>query len=324
MVEYEVYANIAKETRDEHADLMSKENVVGVAVGHKVKDDIETDEPCVTVFVSRRVKESDLASKDLVEREIRGYKTDVVEIGEIFAGGTETEELYEEPEVMTLKQRIRPVMGGFSVGYPRVTAGTIATCVYKGPVPGIPSKYYILSNNHVLANCNNARVGDPILQPGRYDGGTYPRDMVARLSQWVNINWISGSHTPHNLVDAAIAEGELHNLNREIYWIGYVKGENYKPKINQVVQKTGRTTNYTTGKILALHATVDVNYPYGKKARFVDQIITSRMGAGGDSGSLICGLAEGAIGLLFAGSNIITIANRIQHVQRLLNIELHP
>ena len=190
---YEVYAQMANETKDHYKELLKKENVVDVAIGHKVKGQVETDEPCVTVFVSRRVNKEDLSSKDLVDKEIKGYKTDVIETGEIFAGGTQgTEEVYEEPEIRTLKQKIRPVMGGFSVGHPEVTAGTIATCVYRGPVPGIPSKYYILSNNHVLANCNNARVGDPMLQPGRYDSGTYPKDVVARLSQWVNINWISG------------------------------------------------------------------------------------------------------------------------------------
>ena len=88
--------------------------------------------------------------------------------------------------------------------------------------------------------------------------------------------------------------------------------------------KTGRTTNFTTGEILALNATVDVNYGGGNIARFVNQIVTTCMSAPGDSGSLICDTKEGAVGLLFAGSSKITIANSILYVQKYLNIRIHP
>lgn len=44
------------------------------------------------------------------------------------------------------------------------------------------------------------------------------------------------------------------------------------------------------------------------------------MSAGGDSGSVITGLDERAVGLLFAGSAVVTIANPISLVQRLLGI----
>jgi S1-C subfamily serine protease len=231
----------------------------------------------------------------------------------------------EELGIETLKQRIRPAMGGFSVGHYKITAGTIATCVYDvTPFPGIPSRYYILSNNHVLANSNNARIGDPILQPGPYDGGTVPGDVIARLFRFVPIKFKTPTSAPINYVDAAIAEGDFHNLNREIYWIGYVQQVNSIPKVGDIVEKTGRTTNFTTGKITAIDATVDVNYGGGLVARFGKQIITTAMSAGGDSGSLVCDIKEGAVGLLFAGSSSVTVANSILYVQSLLGIRLHP
>jgi hypothetical protein len=231
----------------------------------------------------------------------------------------------EQLGIEVLRQRIRPAMGGFSVGHPKITAGTIATCVYDlEPFPGIPRKYYILSNNHVLANSNNARIGDPILQPGPYDGGTLPSDIIARLSRFVPIRFKTPTSAPINYVDAAIAEGKFHNLNREIYWIGYVKQVKSNPKVGDLVEKTGRTTNFSTGRIIALNATVDVNYGGGRVARFAKQIITSRMSAGGDSGSLVCDIKEGAVGLLFAGSSRVTIVNSILYVQSLLRIRLHP
>jgi hypothetical protein len=217
-------------------------------------------------------------------------------------------------------------MGGFSVGHYKITAGTIATCVYDlKTVPGIPERYYILSNNHVLANSNNARIGDPILQPGPYDGGSIPADIIARLSRYVPIRFKSASApVPLNLVDAAIAEGKFHDLNREIYWIGYVKQVKSNPMVGDLVEKTGRTTNFSTGKILSNNAIVDVNYGGGRVARFARQIVTTVMSAPGDSGSLVCDIKEGAVGLLFAGSSKVTIINSILYVQSLLGIRLHP
>ncbi len=325
-----VFEAIAEVCEKDQDAFFAKQNVVGVGSGHKIKGGKETGEPCILVFVSQKLDKKELRSKDMVKEKIEGLKTDVLETGEIFAADTFVPDdnkvsLKEEIGIETLRQRIRPAMGGFSVGHYKITAGTIGTCVYDmKPFPGIPQRYYILSNNHVLANSNNARIGDPILQPGPYDGGTVPRDIIARLSDFVTIRFKTSTSIPINYVDAAIAEGEFHDLNREIYWIGYVKQVNSKPQIGDIVEKTGRTTNFTTGKILALNATVDVNYGGGNVARFAKQIVTTNMSAGGDSGSLVCDINEGAVGLLFAGSSRVTIVNSILPVQKYLGIRLHP
>ncbi|NCS49914.1 MAG: hypothetical protein GPJ29_18845 [Microcystis aeruginosa BK11-02] len=57
-----------------------------------------------------------------------------------------------------------------------------------------------MSNNHVIANSNNARIGDPIIQPGRVDGGVVPGDRIALLENFVRVNCPGP-----NLVDAAVA-----------------------------------------------------------------------------------------------------------------------
>jgi hypothetical protein len=330
MKKQDAYQAIA-EVCDKDADaFFEKPNVVGVGTGHKIKEDKDTGKPCIMVFVSQKLDREELKSQDVVKKEHSGHETDVVETGEIFAGdgpAADNEEVVvqEEIGVETLRQRVRPAMGGFSVGHYKITAGTIATCVYDmKAAPGIPPRYYILSNNHVLANSNNARIGDPILQPGPYDGGRLPRDVIARLARFVPIRFKTPNSTPINYVDAALAEGPFHNLDRQIYWIGYVKQVNSRPKVGDMVEKTGRTTNFTTGKILALNATVDVHYGGSRIARFARQIVTTNMSAGGDSGSLVCDIAEGAVGLLFAGSSRVTIVNNILAVQRFLGIRLHP
>ena len=329
MEKEEIYASIAKASAIEQDALFSRQNVVGVATGNKITEEVDTGEPCITVFVTHKVGTEKLGTENIIPDEIEGYKTDVVETGEIFAGpagpSSEKMPMSEELGIETLRQRVRPVMGGFSVGHYKITAGTIATCVYDlKPFPGIPKKYYILSNNHVLANSNHASLGDPILQPGPVDGGSVPSDIVARLSRYIPIKFRTPTYIPLNYVDAAIAEGDFHNLNRDIYWIGIVQQVKSKPRVGDLVEKTGRTTNFTTGRIIALHATIDVNYGGGRLARFTDQIVTSNMSAPGDSGSLVCDIKEGAVGLLFAGSSRVTIVNNILRVQSLLGIRLHP
>lgn len=347
------------------AELLNAEepraNVVGVASGVKWRDGEPTGEPAVLVLVSNKVEKEDLSKDDLVPSKLGTVKTDVLEIGFPIAeqfrppptawrtretgttvegngGMTREEEQYAAlADAQLLAKRIRPAEGGYSVGHKKITAGTIATCVYDvlpgGTTSGqpahglgIPPQFYILSNNHVLANTNNANVGDPILQPGPFDGGTDPADRIAALTRWIPITLDPPTPRPlhRNLVDAAIAQGEFHNLDREIYWTGYVRGWRRKSNIavGAIVQKTGRTTNYTTGRITAINATVDVGYGGGRVGRFVDQIILTNMSAGGDSGSLITTLDDVAVGLLYAGSSVATIANQIEHVRSLLRVEV--
>ena len=162
-----------------------RENLVGVAKGIKWSNGQPTGKPALLALVSQKLAKDELAKEDMVPAEIAGMKTDVLAVGELFAGQAE---LQPEFEALALAKRIRPAPGGYSVGHKNITAGTLGTCVYDrlgdpGDAIGIPSKYYILSNNHVLANSNNGQVGDSILQPGPFDGGTDPADRIARLNR---------------------------------------------------------------------------------------------------------------------------------------------
>jgi len=309
-----------------------RSNVVGLGVGVKWKKGQPTGEPALVVLVTQKLEKDQVSAADLVQPKLAEMQTDVLTVGYPFAGGGER----LEAGIQTLAKRFRPAEGGYSVGHFKITAGTIATCVYDilpgGTVSppahgiGIPPRYYILSNNHVLADSNNAALGDPILQPGPFDGGADPADRIARLSRFIPITFEPPvSRAQHNnLVDAAVAEGEFHDLDREIYWIGYVRGWRRKANVGvgTIVQKTGRTTNYTIGRITAIDATVDVGYGGGRVARLKDQIVTTNISAGGDSGSLVTTLDDVAVGLLFAGSSVSTIINQIENVRSLLNVEV--
>src|SRR6266536_4296197 len=99
--------------------------------------------------------------------------------------------------------RQRPAPMGFSVGHPAITAGSIGARVVDGS-----GNVYVLSNNHVLANSNDASIGDHELQPGAYDGGTDPADQIATLSAFKSIDFSGGNNT----FDAAIARSTTGDL----------------------------------------------------------------------------------------------------------------
>jgi hypothetical protein len=105
----------------------------------------------------------------------------------------------------------------------------------------------------------------------------------------------------------------------EILEIGRVTGT-MEGTLNMEVKKYGRTTQLTDGKITQIDATIKVNYG-NQSAWFTDQLLTTYMSAGGDSGSLVLNADENkAVGLLFAGSDLLTVVNRIQNVMSALDI----
>ncbi|WP_405874143.1 MULTISPECIES: hypothetical protein [unclassified Streptomyces] len=239
-----------------------------------------------------------------------------------------------EPQL--LKRRMRPSPSGFSVGNVRVTAGTLGSVVYDflpgatvdppGPGLGTPSKFYILSNNHVLADSNRAQLGSPILQPGAFDGGTDPADRIATLDRFITIQFAPQIPVErhNNVVDCALGAVDFQDATREQYFSGAPRAWRRKANVavGDLVKKTGRTTNISFGRIIAVDATIDVNYGTAGTARFKDQVLTTSISAGGDSGSLVTSLDNVATGLLFAGSSVVTVANHIENVRALLRVEI--
>ena len=231
--------------------------------------------------------------------------------------------------------RLRPAPIGYSVGHPAITAGTIGARVTDG------TRVFILSNNHVLANMNDAAIGDASLQPGAFDGGT-AADQIATLFGFAPIDFAGGN----NWIDAAIAlttTAELGNSTPLDDGYGTPNGRIFADANNDrsfddrnlllgvAVQKYGRTTKLTHGTITGINGTVDICYEVliifcVKSARFVDQMIITPGGfsGGGDSGSLIVTDNADAfpVGLLFAGSGTQTIANRIDHVLNWFNVNV--
>jgi len=320
-------------------DLLSKPNVVACGVGYKETGGVITDEPAVIVSVERKVPTAQLAPQAMVPSMVGEVKTDVVEVGKIKAWQS-IPSAGAGP-----RDKWRPAPGGVSIGHVDITAGTLGCLVTRG------GEVFILSNNHVLADVNRARLGDPILQPARYDGGT-PADEIARLADFISIrfgteepecplasgteralNWaartLGSSHRlqsyrlapAENQVDAAIARPLSADLvERQILEIGLPQGV-HEATLGTRVQKSGRTTGHTQGTIRQIDVTIGVDYD-GRTATFTDQLMAGAMSSGGDSGSAVLDEAGYVVGLLFAGSDLTTVITPIQLVLDALSIQI--
>lgn len=305
---------ITQSLRQNESELLARANVVGIGIGEKIKDGMPQGRLCLKVYVEKKIAKAKLAKKDLIPLELSPIETDVEEVGRLMALAIwKVKPLPYRLTAFGNTGRYRPALGGVSLGHYKITAGTLG-CLVKDKKTG---KILILSNNHVLANSNNAKKGDPILQPGPYDGGKKSKDIIGHLENWVEINFGKKA----NSIDAALAQPKNVNLVKpEIMLIGLPQGV-AKAKLGMSIQKSGRTTGYTTGKIKDISATVKVNYDK-RQALFRNQILTTNMSQGGDSGSFVLDMKRRALGLLFAGSELITILNPIANVFNLLNIEL--
>ncbi len=292
----------AIEVQDRNSDrLMSIPGVVGHGVGIS-----ENDEPVIKIFVAR-------AGIPGLPKALEGIPTKVVFTGMIVA--------YADPTA----RFPRPVPIGVSTGHPDITAGTIGCRVTDG------TDVYALSNNHVYANQNDAKLGDNVLQPGPYDGGQNPADTIGTLYAFAPINFSGGNNT----MDAAIALSSTSNLGTSTPEGGYGTPSSETKAADELgmkVQKYGRTTGWTHGEVAELNVTVDVCYKVRglifcvKQARFVGQIGISpgTFSAGGDSGSLIVTDDENnnPVGLLFAGGSTRTFANPIGAVLEAFDVSV--
>jgi hypothetical protein len=208
--------------------------------------------------------------------------------------------------------RYRPAPIGVSTGHPGITAGTIGARVVDAS-----GNVYALSNNHVLAAQNAASVGDNVLQPGVFDGGTDPADAFGTLADFEPLRFDGTDNT----MDAAIALSSTANLGASTLADGYGAPSEtpVDPFVGQLVKKYGRTTSMTQGQVSEVNVTVTVCYEVVsifcvKSARFVNQIAVTPGGfsAGGDSGSLVVTQdGNNPVGLLFAGSSTRSLVSPI-------------
>lgn len=317
--------------------LWELDNVVGIGKGIKQVRGQDAGKTSTVVLVKHKLPAKELHRDQIIPKEINGEITDVLEVGDL--------------QLLGRTDLTRPAKPGMSIGHYKISAGTFGAVVRDKNT----GQLLILSNNHVLANITDgtdarSKIGDPILQPGRYDGGT-DKDVIAHLERFVPLhksfglptcqiagaftwllNGVFGLVKPQyqisllrktektNAVDAALAKPlDPALISNEVFEIGPIKGIK-APEPGMIIKKSGRTTGVTQSKIKVMDATLKISLGGSEVGVFEDQVVAGPMSEPGDSGSLILTEDNYAVGLLFAGSNKATIMNRIETVFDQLNV----
>jgi hypothetical protein len=328
--------------------------------GEVVRDEDGNPVECVVVSVTQKVPLPQLAPQDVVPGVVDGDETDVVETGPISvvasmpAGETAALDPRQRhrPIVPGLSVGLNPGVTAGTLGFV-VQRGTASARYLLSNWHVIAASNVPVGERDVVTvtqpgNADGGRAPADVVArlvefvPITSGGGTPipdPSDcgvasVVARLANLAAR--AAGSRTRllpvvpaaevaaegDNLVDAAIALIEA-DYDRTTPEIGVVT-ETAAPTLGMRVQKFGRTTEHTTGTITQVSATFIVQgYPDGP-ATFVDQVaVTGDSGeflAGGDSGSGLATIDGVAVGLCFAGSAVIGIANTWPNVEAALDV----
>jgi len=265
--------------------VIAQPNVVAVGIAEKESGGRLTGELALAFYVEEK---RDVPPAEAVPEMIplalvaNGVPTDVIALGRI------------TPEALVQRS---PIVPGFSIGHPSVTAGTL------GALLGPRTRPRLLSNSHVLANSGLAAVGDAIVYPGPMDGGD-AADVIAHLS---HVLPFVGGGAFVNTMDVAVATAapdRRADLRSRIGLLGIVPSGTAVARRGTKVVKVGRTTGLTHGEVR------DVNFrfvlDYGGvvgSVGFTDQVLCTRYTDGGDSGSLVLEEGSGrAVGLHFAGA----------------------
>ena len=254
--------------------------VVGVSAHHS--------KPVIRIYVERL----DPSVLKELPQVFLGYQVQVIEVGRVEA-------------LIDRKLRYRPLFPGISIGSELVTAGTLSQVC----VDNKTGEYCLLSNRHVFWGDR----GTACLQPGPFDLGKAPDDVVGYITRYEEIKY------EDNIIDAAVCSLEVEATNKD-------------PELGQPISigevnegdkvyKVGRTTGFTSAKVLDQSACLKVyGYQNVGEAIFEDVIITDAFSANGDSGSPVLDDKGELVGLVFAGSEKITVICKAKHVVNMLDI----
>lgn len=279
-------------------------DVIGTAVA---PNDKGTDGE-LQIFVRKRRK----SHNHLHNQKIDDLTTKVIEVGDI--------------EALGYTDRVRPVPSGVSVSNINGTAGSAGCLVLNSAL-----NRYLLSCAHTIGRYTAVGtytveygvIGDSVVQPGIYDGGSTTEDIIGTVANTCTLNRGSYSATNPNYIDAMLCDPVLdHYISDEI--IDFVAARKYRTisaaDVGRAVAIVGRSTGYATGTITGISGLVSISYPFGN-AYFDNQIVTSAMGEAGDSGALLVDLVTNEVlGMLIAGNASLNIFNRMSVIFSTLSL----
>lgn len=222
-------------------------NINSVGVGYKVKDGQRTGELALQFTVGQKVAPEGLEAvttrpiPQTIEANGIKFTTDVVE-REFRRQPVAVESGDTKPE---RKRRIDPMVPGVSVGHVRSTAGTFGCLVNENE----SGQTRMLSNWHVLHG-ETGELGDSIVQPGPFDDNRVETNTCGKLVR--SFLGLAGDCAIASIVDRMAGE-EILGLDVPVRRVG-------DPELDDVVVKSGRTTDVTYGVVTRIHTITELDY----------------------------------------------------------------
>jgi hypothetical protein len=275
-------------------------NIVAIGIAEKETENKNTGELSLCFYVEKKIPKSRMSGNKSIHPVLsmpgrKAVFTDVRQIGKV------------RPQI---NHRKSPLVSGFSVGNASET-GTLGAIVKKG------SKFFLLSNSHVLADSGKGKPGDEIIYPGGADTSG-KKQTVAVLKNFVPFK-IGDDFL--NRVDAALAEVNENFMDQLDFSIRGATSPLLiaNPTRGMKIVMRGRTSGNSEGTVDDVHFSIVVPYPGVGKVGFLDQVKCTRYSKGGDSGSIMVDKQNGTVvGLHFAGSGEASIFNPISEVMKAL------
>jgi len=343
---------------DDHANGLE---AIGVGKKNSSRVDSSDDDWCLVAFVEEKLSKKQVKSRNIslfadtamscdtgiYNGPPADYETDVVACGGMFrplpglrVPTAQRGAFGGPPPSVDLQKYFNALRTGIGITNPEgvypsgLSVGTLGFFLEDKS-----GNLYLVSNNHVIANENNASVGDSIVQPGTLDltqTELQQMNTIGKLRNQLEIGtldaWVDIDLSAVNEVDVAIASLNGVRDETKLSRIGFGSeavrfGKPYKLNANAEIEgdarvyKAGRTTGWTEGEVTAIGVNVNIRYSSGV-AQFKNQIAitpstdnTGPFSDRGDSGSGIWNTENELVALLYAGSPSRTLANPVDLVR---------
>lgn len=299
--------------RQDVPDLLRRHGAHSVGIAPKVVAGRPTGKLALTFYVAAKADEETLNPAVAVPRTLEFRTTVDKRVRRI------TTDVVQAPQAsfeIDPKDRHRPVPGGVSVAPP---TGTLGGWVWDETDDTIVA----LSNEHVFGST----PGVNITQPGvAVDGGSHPADTIGQSKRGIPRTTV-GTNTVDCAVMAPNADDVyqlvVHDIGPAVYAVT-------EPVLNLLIEKFGRTTEHTYGRIISTdYATTLTSGHFFDDCLRIEPVAPSTdWSDGGDSGSVVFsqtptsegGAIKPAVGLHFAGGGIYGVACKIQNVFAALDL----
>lgn len=277
-------------------------DVTAVDFGYKLVAGKRTKRLCIRVHVREKHSLRHLTPRERVPPRFKGVATDVVQA------------VYEDSQVPAnpRAQRSPEIEAGLGISHVNGGTGTLGLLVLDSQNrPGL------LSAAHVLVPGSNASPGDPILQPGRLDGGQ-PQDTIAWLAR-ADFDTDSAYAV---LLDARPTDAAVFGSPVALTAAGF-------PVLGDVLEKSGRATDVTRAVVDGISPMM-AGLHYAIHLAPLDEDAPA-VALGGDSGAVWYNpVTQIGIGLHCKGTlspspgASFAIATSLVYVLRRLDLEILP